>query len=202
VPRAFTSEETTAIRSRLKAVAAEAFARQGVRRTTVEELARAASISKGAFYGFYDSKEALFLALLEDYELAAHDEVQRAVSADPASVVDVLVDAALDALRIHPFLAVLMSQDALRVMQTATTEQRQALLDRDVRMAERVAERLHEAGLVLDVPQGVLLGLLRSLVFVGLHRPEIGDPLVEEMRAWLKRSLRGALHPTTSGRAT
>lgn len=202
MPRAFTADETAAIRSGLKQAAATSFAAHGLRRTTVEDLARAASISKGAFYGFYDSKEALFLALLEDFETAAHDELERAVASDPASVVDVLVDAALDALRTHPFLTVLMSQDALRVMQTASPQQRQALLDRDVRMAERVNQHLTEAGLVLDVPQPVLLGLLRSLVFVGLHRPEIGAPLVEEMRAWLKQSLRTALHPATDGGAT
>ena len=197
MPRAFTSEEGAAIRSRLKTAAADAFARQGLRRTTVEELAQAAAISKGAFYGFYDSKEALLLTLLEDYEEAAHAEVERAVAADPASAVDVLVDAAADALRTRPFLAVLMSQEALRVLQATTVEQRAALLDRDVRLARRVRDRLREAGLVLDVPESALLGLLRSLVFVGLHREEIGPDLVQEMTTWLKQSLRAALHPAS-----
>jgi len=195
VPRAFTVEESEAIRSRLKAAAADAFARRGLRRTPVEELARAAVISKGAFYGFYDSKEALLLALLGDYEQAAHAEVESAVAADPASAVDVLVDAAADALATHPFLGVLLSQEALRVLQAATDEQRAELLDRDVRLTRRVADRLLEAGWVLDVPEAALLGLLRSLVFVGLHREEIGPDLIEEMTTWLKRSLREALRP-------
>jgi len=197
VPRAFTTQESEAIRSRLKAAAMDAFARSGLRRTSVEELSQAAAISKGAFYGFYDSKEALLLALLDDYEEAAHAEVERAVAADPASAVDVLVDTAADALSTHPFLAVLLSQEALRVLQATTAEQRAALLERDARLTRRVAQRLREAGMVLDVPEGALLGLLRSLVFVGLHREEIGPDLVKETTTWLKQSLRAGLRWTT-----
>ena len=197
MPRAFTTQESEAIRSRLKAAAMDAFARSGLRRTSVEELSQAAAISKGAFYGFYDSKEALLLALLDDYEEAAHAEVERAVAADPASAVDVLVDTAADALSTHPFLAVLLSQEALRVLQATTAEQRAALLERDARLTRRVAQRLREAGMVLDVPEGALLGLLRSLVFVGLHREEIGPDLVKEMTTWLKQSLRAGLRWTT-----
>jgi hypothetical protein len=54
--------------------------------------------------------------------------------------------------------------------------------------------------MVLDVPESALLGLLRSLVFVGLHREEIGPELVKEMTTWLKQSLRAALRPTAHTR--
>ena len=37
----------------------------GMRHATVDELAREAGISKGAFYRFYQSKEHLFLSMLE-----------------------------------------------------------------------------------------------------------------------------------------
>ena len=38
-----------------------------------------------------------------------------------------------------------------------------------------------------------MLGLLRSLVFVGLHGDQIGPDLVEELRGWLKSVLRASL---------
>lgn len=202
VPRAFTSEESEAIRSRLKAAAAEAFAQRGLRRTTVEDLARAAAISKGAFYGFYPSKEALLLALLEDYEQAVQEDVESAVVAAPASALDVVVDTAVNALATYPFLAVLMSQESLRVLQAATDEQRAALLERDVRFTGRIVALLGEAGLVVQVPEGALLGLLRSLVFVGLHRQEIGPDVIEEMATWLKQALRGCVRPADDSAAS
>jgi len=52
MPRAFTDPERDAIRARLMDAGRELFARRGIRATTVEQLARAAGISKGAFYLF------------------------------------------------------------------------------------------------------------------------------------------------------
>lgn len=195
MPRAFTSDESDHIRARLQQAGQEAFARRGVRGTTVEDLARAAGISKGAFYRFYDSKEALLMALLDDYETAAHAEIEAAVRADPLGGVDYLIDSAVHALVRYPLLAVLMSQEGPRVLQTWPAEERARLLERDVRMVERVLRVLREAGLDVGVPERVLLGMLRSLVFVGLHRNEIGPDLVEDVSTWLKRVLRSAARP-------
>lgn len=64
--KAFSQQETEQIRDDLKASARHYAASCGLRKTTVEELAKEAGISKGAFYKFYPSKELLFLELLED----------------------------------------------------------------------------------------------------------------------------------------
>lgn len=74
--RAFTEQETDIILQKLKASGRQCAAAQGVRKTTVDELAADAEISKGAFYKFYPSKEMLFFEILEDmhteiYEAAA-----------------------------------------------------------------------------------------------------------------------------------
>lgn len=197
MPRPFTSDESDHIRARLKQAGQDAFARRGLRGTTVDELARAAAISKGAFYRFYDSKESLLLALLDDYETAMHSEIEQAVRADPHGGVDYLIDSAVQALVRHPLLAVLMSEEGLRVLQACPPEQQKVLLDRDVRMVARVVAVMRASGVDPGVPERVFLGLLRSLVFVGLHRDEIGPDLIEEVSAWLKQTLRAALRPTT-----
>lgn len=62
---AFTPRERNSIEQKLKEVALDCAASLGMRRTTVEELARRAGISKGAFYSFFESKEHLFLIMLE-----------------------------------------------------------------------------------------------------------------------------------------
>jgi len=64
MPRAFTGAERAMIRERLLAAGRELFARYGLRKTTVEELARAAGIAKGTFYLFFPSKEALYAEVL------------------------------------------------------------------------------------------------------------------------------------------
>jgi AcrR family transcriptional regulator len=52
-------------RERLLDEAAALIERYGYDKTTVDDLARAAGISKGAFYLVFDGKEALFVALIE-----------------------------------------------------------------------------------------------------------------------------------------
>ena len=63
----FTEKESALILSALRQKAREQACTAGMKKTTVEQLARAAGISKGAFYHFYPSKEMLFLEVLEAF---------------------------------------------------------------------------------------------------------------------------------------
>lgn len=195
MPRAFTADEAAAIRAKLLAAGTESFARRGIRRTTVEELAQAAGISKGAFYNFFDTKESLFLTLVEDYEIRAHAEVEAAVRTDPHHGLDTLIDTALHATERNPLLPVAMSEEGLGLLRAMTPAQREAFLQRDVRLVDRVLELLQQAGVQIAVSSPVLVALLRSLVFVGWHRREIGEDLTDELAAWLTPILRAALLP-------
>lgn len=196
MPRAFTGEETGRICRRLKEAGQESFARRGIRGTTVDDLARAAGISKGAFYRFFDSKEALLVSLLDDYETAAQAGIEEAVRADPGRWTEVLIGSALHAIEDNPLLPVLMSEEGLRAIGSRPPAEQEMLLERDVQLVERVLAVLREAGITPAVSGKVLLGLLRSLVFVGLHRADIGEDLVDEVGGWVQRSLRTALLPS------
>ena len=167
--------------------------RVGIRRTTIEDLARAAGISKGAFYGFYDSKESLFLALVDAFELQEHAEIEDAVQADPHRGIEVLLDRSLHALERNSLLAVTMSEEGLRLLRTRTEAEQRDYLERDERLISRVSALLEDAGVRPAVPPALLLGLLRSLVMLGAHRADVGEPLADELAAWLIPTLRDAL---------
>lgn len=64
--KAFSQKETDMILKNLKVSARKYAASCGMRKITVEALAKEADISKGAFYKFYPTKEMLFFELLED----------------------------------------------------------------------------------------------------------------------------------------
>ena len=68
MPRAFTQDERTLITRNLMEHGRRLFATRGLNKTSVEELAAAAGISKGAFYVFHESKEALFMDVVEEAE--------------------------------------------------------------------------------------------------------------------------------------
>ena len=71
----FSKREKERIRASLIQEAKICASAIGMHKTTVEQLARAAGISKGAFYKFYESKELLFLEVLEEWHRNIYDTV-------------------------------------------------------------------------------------------------------------------------------
>ena len=69
MPRAFTEREKQLIRGRLLSVGDWQFSGHGLKKTTIEDLAEAIGVSKGAFYISHASKEALFVDVVEQAEL-------------------------------------------------------------------------------------------------------------------------------------
>lgn len=59
-------ETREARRAQIKATALEVFSRRGYHQTSVSDLVDAAGVARGTFYLYFDSKEAIFLELLED----------------------------------------------------------------------------------------------------------------------------------------
>ena len=75
MPRGFTEQEKINIRNRLLRSGKEAFGLFGIRKTSVEDLAKESGISKGAFYQFFPSKEDLYFAVIRDYETEQHQQM-------------------------------------------------------------------------------------------------------------------------------
>ena len=63
---AFTDYETDQLRKALLKETRRCAVTLGMKKTSVEQLAKAAGIAKGSFYKFYESKEMLFFAVLEE----------------------------------------------------------------------------------------------------------------------------------------
>jgi AcrR family transcriptional regulator len=70
-------------RSAILASAKQAFAANGFHHTTIGDVAKAAGISYGSVYWYFESKEALFHALMDDQEQALRDHIERAVAEAP-----------------------------------------------------------------------------------------------------------------------
>ena len=86
---AFTEEQIETIRRDLIREARCCGVTVGMRKTSVEQLTEAVGISKGSFYKFFDSKELLFFAVLEDIHTecfaVAQKSLQENAAIDPAS---------------------------------------------------------------------------------------------------------------------
>ena len=85
---AFTDEQNEQIRNDLIQAARRCGTTIGMRKTSVEQLTEAVGISKGSFYKFFESKELLFFAVLENIHTecftAAQKSLQENESLPPA----------------------------------------------------------------------------------------------------------------------
>jgi TetR/AcrR family transcriptional regulator, transcriptional repressor of aconitase len=79
-------EARTARRDQIIAAAAGCFARAGYHATTMADIAEAAGVSKGTPYLYFPGKEALFIALYEEWDcgLAARVDAAIGALAEPA----------------------------------------------------------------------------------------------------------------------
>lgn len=60
---------------RIKASATELFARFGYRKTSVDDIVKAAGASKGLYYHYYSDKKDLYLSLYDEYSSLVSSEV-------------------------------------------------------------------------------------------------------------------------------
>lgn len=97
---------------RILDIAASLFVHYGYDKTTVGDIAAGSGISKGAVYLHFDSKDALFEALLRR-ELSAHNHAWLArVDADPqGGTIGALFKHSLHALDASPMMAAIFMQD-------------------------------------------------------------------------------------------
>jgi AcrR family transcriptional regulator len=139
VTRAQSKERT---RQRLLAEAQRLFRERGYAATSLEQIAEAAEVTKGAIYGHFSSKEDLLLSAIEagrdttpDYVTMLNDELRpvrerlaefgRAVAAEDPD------DAAELAMFLEFFAALLRAPDALQRYSSGLERRLQELADAD-----------------------------------------------------------------------
>ena len=81
---AFSERQNETIRRALIQEARHCAVIIGMRKTSVEQLTEAAGISKGSFYKFFDSKEMLFFAVLEDVHTEVFEIAEKALRQNEA----------------------------------------------------------------------------------------------------------------------
>ena len=184
VPRRFSPDERAQIAQRLRDVGRRAFETHGLRRVTVDDLARAAGISKGAFYLFFDSKEALLLDLFErfeaDFQRTVLDVVLRP-ELGPAESLRTLLRTAVTVRGTDPLLSNLSDTDMEVLMRRIPPDQAATLLEADVASARRFVEYWREQGSPLSIDAEVLTGLMRAIVLTAFRQHEIGAAVYEQV---------------------
>ena len=191
---AFTAEEKEVIRKKLHKVAKECLQRYGVKKTTVDQMAAMVDISKGSFYNFYSSKEMLFFAVLEEYQIDVMnrltEQLGMEVKIDTNRLVQLLYDFYQDFC--YSFMYTIFKNHEMELLIRKLPKEvitNHHLIDD--RMVKKIVSRIN---IRENVSVEIVSALFRTIAMTILHIEEIGE---EQFDTILKLVIQGIVEQIT-----
>ena len=191
---AFTAEEKEVIRKKLHKVAKECLQRYGVKKTTVDQMAAMVDISKGSFYNFYSSKEMLFFAVLEEYQIDVMDrlteQLDMEAKIDTNRLVELLYDFYQDFR--YSFVYTIFKNHEMELLLRKLPKEvitNHHLIDD--RMVKKIVSRIN---IRENVSVEIVSALFRTIAMTILHIEEIGE---KQFDTTLKLVIQGVVEQIT-----
>ena len=191
---AFTSEEKEVIRKKLHKVAKECLQRYGVKKTTVDQMAAMADISKGSFYNFYSSKEMLFFTVLEEYQIDVMNRLTEQLGMetkiDTNRLVELLYDFYQDFR--YSFMYTIFKNHEMELLIRKLPKEvitNHHLIDD--RMVKKIVSRIN---IRENVSVEIVSALFRTIAMTILHIEEIGE---EQFDTTLRLVIQGIVQQIT-----
>ena len=178
MPKAFSEREKETIRVQMLEKGRKLFEKQGIKKTSVEELAQAAGISKGAFYLFYESKEELLMEILEGLETDFQKRIFDFSISPKSNARELLAKLFKDTLLMwdeYPLLKNIGRDEYEYLARKLPPEQIRAHVNRDNEFVEEFIKRIKHDGIKVKASPRVVSNLMKSLFFVRLHREDLGS---------------------------
>ncbi len=191
---AFTTEEKEVIRKKLHKVAKECLQRYGVKKTTVDQMAAMVDISKGSFYNFYSSKEMLFFAVLEEYQIDVMnrltEQLDKEAKIDTNRLVQLLYDFYQDFR--YSFMYTIFKNNEMELLIRKLPKE--AITNHhliDDRMVKKIVSRIN---IKENVSVEIVSALFRTIAMTILHIEEIGE---KQFDTTLKLVIQGVVEQIT-----
>lgn len=169
------------------------FSEKGYNETSVSQIARAAGLSKGLMYHYFDSKEALLIAILEGMDALSPEKKDWQDTINPFQSLKTLVDLALEYLQKQPALARFSLFLTLHHPESTELEEKIGAIKQQWKDAFREAFRVLG---YLQPPQEALY-LIALLDGMALNHLGTKDYPLEELKKMIYRNY-GLISPGSS----
>ena len=191
---AFTDEEKEVIKRKLHTVAKECLQRYGVKKTTVDQMAALADISKGSFYNFYPSKEMLFFAVLEEYQIDVMNHLTEQLGMETKIATNRLVQLLYDFYQDfrYSFMYTIFKNHEMELLIRKLPKEvitNHHLIDD--RMVKKIVSRIN---IRENISVEIVSALFRTIAMTILHIEEIGE---EQFDIALKFVIQGIVEQIT-----
>jgi AcrR family transcriptional regulator len=175
MPKAFTSSEKEIIQQRLLDQGFRLFSAYGLKKTNIEEIARAAGISKGAFYLFYTTKEELFFDVVEVAEKQFRVEVLAELELPgptPRARLFAALKKAFSLWKMIPILQMFSRSDYDLLFQHIPHEKVVEHLNADQTFIKELMTRARLTGIPIRAGEDEISGLLYAVFLTSLHEED------------------------------
>ena len=178
MPPPFTEKEKARLRQKMRRAARELFARQGLKKTSLEDITGSVGIAKSTFYVFFESKEALFLEVLAEdgpaVEAQLRAELDQAANARDGIVR--LLRAVVHELETNALTRRMLTHpDELQLLADyATPEQLAASNSNGLALIVPYLQARQRSGEVIKGDPILFARVISAITLLTLHRDKVG----------------------------
>jgi AcrR family transcriptional regulator len=184
--RGFSDEERERIRRDLIEAGRTLFPTFGLQKTTISDLTNEVGIGRSTFYRFFDSKEDLYVAVLE----AEGEKVSRRLAEenldevdDPQEVVEQFLQFIFEEIETNALVRQLIVSGELdRLRDHRTEAEREAERQEEIETIRVFVDPLVEQGHLYEDDPELVASAIAAIPYLTLHEDDIGSERYPEVR--------------------
>ncbi|NOK62839.1 MAG: hypothetical protein GFH23_1086674n86 [Chloroflexi bacterium AL-N1] len=187
MPKGFSDHERERIHAQLLVKGQMLFGTFGLKKTSVENITNAVGISKGAFYIFYQSKEELFLNILEQFEADFQQSILREVTQQnvhPKQRFRQMLQKALELRKTNLFFSHFGQEEYEALVRKLPEEKIQQMLQNDEIFADKLIAAWKNEGIMINSEPKLFANILRALFVINFHETDFDQDVFPEMLEW------------------
>ncbi|SNS36394.1 transcriptional regulator, TetR family [Anaerovirgula multivorans] len=191
----FSEEDKQVIKKKLLDESKKMFEKQGIKKTSVDQIVEKAGIAKGTFYNFYSSKESLVFDLLMNIELEIHREGMNhlnklAIAHKFPKAMEIYILKLFRYLENEPLLFILNdSRQIQEIWMKISLKEQQRSIYQDQRKIKDYINLANQMGYKLKSSTNVFEATLRSFFFIYINQNMIGVECYESLELIVKSTL-------------
>lgn len=197
--KGFSDEKRRYIRQELLDEGRKLFARYGLQKTTMTDLTDPVNIAPSTFYQFFDSKEELYLEILER---EGEQFYERAVAplekhSDPERAIVEYLHTVFEELETNPIIERLLADNEVeRLLHLYSDEEFVEQRTRELGYVMPYIREWQEAGTIREGDPEVLAATIDSVAVLAFHEDEIGADLYPLVRDTMIETIAAGLTNT------
>ncbi len=179
MPKIFDDEQREEVIQSILTIALEEFGKNGFKKTSISTITEKVGIASGTFYNFFSSKEALFFAIIGEFEKTKFQLIDRIFTPDgnPVEEFHLFLSIMYENVASDPIFEWMAKEDIYgSIMKKIPREELEEHMKHDIEAAEAVLAKIQPRGFLKNMTAMELVSHLRALFMATVHIDEICAP--------------------------